>query len=156
MKIKLANPSRLRRHLAAFSLIEATVGMGVIGTVVGAMLSGITTGTFTMRMARENLRATQVMLEKVETIRLYSWDQVTTNFIPSSFTNYYDPMAQPGSQGLSYIGTMSISPAAVNSSYSNDMRMVTVHLSWQTGGLQRQREFSSFIARNGLQTYELR
>src|SRR5947207_13330458 len=104
MKIKLSQSSQLRRKLAAFSLIEATVGMAVISTVVGAMLSGITSGTFTMRMARENLRATQIMLEKVETIRLYSWDQVNTaGFIPTNFTDTYDPHEAP-SVGLNYSG----------------------------------------------------
>jgi type II secretory pathway pseudopilin PulG len=153
MKIELSRPLRLRRKLAAFSLIEATVGMAVMGTVIGAMLSGITTGTFTMRMARENLRATQIMLEKVETIRLYSWDQINSNgFIPTSFTNTYDPQGLPD-VGLSYIGTMTIVPAPISSSYSNDMRKITVHLSWQTRGLQRDREFSSYISRNGLQDY---
>src|ERR1051325_3009125 len=96
MKIKLSLSSRFSQKLAAFSLVEAVVGMGVIGTVVGALMSGITTGTFTMRMARENLRATQIMLEKVETIRLYSWEQIKTpNFIPSSFTATYDPQGLP-------------------------------------------------------------
>ena len=153
MKIKLSHPLRHRRKLAAFSLIEATVGMGIIGTVLGAMLSGITTGTFTMRMARENLRATQIMLEKVETIRLYSWDQINSNgFIPPTFTATYDPQGTPN-VGLTYSGTMAITPAAIGSSYSNDMKMVTVHLSWQTSGLQRDREFTSYISRNGLQDY---
>src|SRR5947199_10686073 len=93
MKIKLALSSRLRRAQAGFSLIEAMIGMGVVGTVIGAMLSGITSGTFTMRLARENLRATQIMLEKVVTIRLYSWDQIiTANFIPTTFNETYDPM----------------------------------------------------------------
>src|SRR6267154_6179110 len=110
MKIKLSLPSGTRRKRAAFSLIEATVGMAVIGTVLGAMLSGITTGTFTMRMARENLRATQIMLEKVETIRLYSWDQINSNgFIPTTFTNLYDPQGAPN-VGLTYNGTMTIVP----------------------------------------------
>ena len=153
MKIKLSQSSQLRRKLAAFSLIEATVGMAVISTVVGAMLSGITSGTFTMRMARENLRATQIMLEKVETIRLYSWDQVNTaGFIPTNFTATYDPHGAP-SVGLTYSGTMTVTPAPIAASYSDDMRMVTVHLSWQTAGLQRDREFISYIARNGLQDY---
>src|SRR5712691_10080925 len=108
MKIKLSISSAIRRKLAAFSLIEVTVGMGVIGAVVGAMLSGITTGTFTMRMARENLRATQIMLEKVETIRLYSWQQITTaGFIPATFQATYDPQGTP-SVGLTYEGTMTI------------------------------------------------
>src|SRR2546423_11109417 len=151
MKIKLSQSSQLRRKLAAFSLIEATVGMGVISTVIGAMLSGIASGTFSMRMARENLRATQIMLEKVETIRLYSWDQVTNGtFIPPTFIATYDPKGAPN-VGLSYNGTLTIAPAPIDSSYASDMRMVTVHLSWQTAGLQRDRDFTSYIARNGLQ-----
>jgi type II secretory pathway pseudopilin PulG len=156
MKIKLALFSRLRRRLAAFSLIEATVGMGVIGAVVGAMITGITTGTFTMRMARENLRATQIMLEKVETIRLYSWSQVTSpGFIPQTFQATYDPQGAPN-VGLTYNGTLTvgpIDPAQFNSSYIDDMRQVTVHLAWQTGGIQRSRDFTSYISRNGLQDY---
>jgi hypothetical protein len=151
MRTKLAPSSRGLRKLAAFSLVEASVGMAVIGIVIGAMLSGITTGTLTMRLARENLRATQIMLEKVETIRLYSWDQINAvNFVPATFTNYYDPKASIGAQ---YSGTMTLTPAPISSSYSNDMKMVTVHLSWQTCGLQRDREFTSYIARNGLQDY---
>ena len=153
MKIKVARSSRLRRKLAAFSLVEATISMGVIGTTVGAMLSGVTAGTFSMRMARENLRATQIMLEKVETIRLYSWDQINTSgFIPSTFTATYDPQGLPN-VGLTYNGTMTISPAPINSSYSNDMKMVSVHLSWTTGNLPRNRDFTSYISRNGIESY---
>lgn len=153
MKTKLATFPRRLRKLAGFSLLEATIGMGVIGAVVGAMLSGITTGTFTMRLSRENLRATQIMLEKVETLRLYNWDQVTNSFLPTSFTNYYDAQALPGSEGLKYVGTLIITNAPINSSYSNDLRKVIVRLNWQTGGLPRSRQFSSFVARNGLQNY---
>jgi len=153
MKIKLSISSGIRRRLAAFSLIEVTVGMGIIGTVLGAMLSGISTGTFTMRMARENLRATQIMLEKVETIRLYSWDQINMpGFIPATFHETYDPQGTPN-VGLTYDGTMTITSAPISSSYSNDMKMITVHLSWKTGSLQRDREFTSYISRNGLQDY---
>jgi len=153
MRIKLASTSRLHRKLAGFSLIEAAVGMAVIGIVVGSMLSGLTTGTVIMRMARENSRATQILLEKVETIRLYSWDQINTpSFIPATFTESYDPAAT-NNQGLVYSGTMQIGPSPINSSYSNELKMVTVHLSWQTGGMQREREFTSYLSRNGLQDY---
>jgi len=139
--------------MAAFSLVEATVGMGLLGTVTMALMSGFSTGFFTMRLARENLRATQIMLEKTETIRLYSWDQINTpGFIPTNFSASYDPL-NSNSQGLLYQGTMTISDAPVNASYSNDMKMVRVRLDWKTGGLDRTREFTSFIARNGLQTY---
>ena len=138
-----------------FTLVEALVGMAVMGTVVGALMSGITTGFFTMQMARENLRATQILLEKMETIRLYSWDQVTspTNFIPPTFTASYDPQGGGGGQGLTYNGTLDIMAAPIGSSYANDMRLVRVTLQWTTGKTVRNREFVSFVSRYGMQDY---
>ena len=153
MQIKQLIASRKRQLIAAFSLIEVTISLGVIGTVAGAMMTGITGGFFTMKMARENLRATQIMLEKVETIRLYTWDQITnTTYIPRSFTNRYDPNST--GQGLSYIGTIAIDPVPFNTvSYSGNMKQITVTLNWNTGLLPRTRSFTTYVAKNGLQTY---
>jgi uncharacterized protein (TIGR02598 family) len=153
MKIKQSISSRIR-SLAGFSIVEVTVGMGVMGTIVGALLTGIAGGFFTMRMARENLRATQIILEKVETIRLYSWDQINQpGYIPATFTATYDPNGGTNAQGLTYSGTMTITNAPITSSYSNDMKMVVVRLNWRTGNIDRSREFSSYISRYGLQDY---
>ena len=63
MKITVSISRRARR-LAAFTIVEATVGMGIMGTCVAALFSGFTSGFFTMQLARENQRATQIMLEK--------------------------------------------------------------------------------------------
>ena len=120
--------------------------------LVGALLSGFTSGLFTMQLARENLRATQIMLERMETIRLYSWDQVNSNgFVSPTFTAYYDPNSS--NPGAVYAGTMEISDAPISSTYSNDMKQVTVKLNWMTGGLHRSRQFTSYISRCGLQNY---
>jgi len=157
MKIRASIISRLRRRLAAFSIMEVTVGLGIMGTAMAAIFSGFTTGFFTMRMARENLRATQIMLEKVETIRLYSWKQVTNNgFIPTNFTATYDPVSQPTNSGLIYRGEVYITPVNTNqmgASYARNMRLVTVMVNWNTGNLPRHREFRSYISRYGLQDY---
>ena len=66
MKLRNLSSSRrgLRRLIQAFSMIEVTMSMGVIGVSVAALFSGFTSGFFTMQLARENLRATQIMLEK--------------------------------------------------------------------------------------------
>ncbi len=133
------------------------VGMAIIGTTMGALLSGFASGFFTMRMTRENLRATQIMLEKMETIRLYSWSQVTSNgFIPQTFTAPYDPQALAGQQGLTYHGRMDITDlpsGTVDPSYASNMKLVVVTLNWTTCSLNRSRQFRSYISRYGLQDY---
>lgn len=153
MKLKQVLITKLRRAVAAFSIVEATIGLGIAGTATVALLTGFTSGFFTMKMARENLRATQILLEKTETIRLYSWDQINTpGFVPPAFTATYDPQ-DTNAQGLVYSGTLSFSDAPIIATYSGDMKMVTVRLNWKTGNVERNREFTSYIARNGLQTY---
>src|SRR5436190_2672355 len=154
MKIKVSLLRRIRQRLSGFSLVEATIGMGIIGTTVATMFSGFTSGYFTMQMARENLRATQIMLERVETIRLYSWDQVNDpTYITPTFTAPYDPEAPAGQQGLVYNGTMQILDAGVATSYAADMKKVVVTVNWKTGRLQRTRQFTSYISRFGMQDY---
>lgn len=108
----------------------------------------------TMQMARENVRATQIMVERTETLRLYSWDQLnTTNFIQTSFTEWYDPTSTNGGAGPTYTGTVTIAAAPMSTAYSDEMKQVTVSLNWSTSGINRSRSFTTFVARNGLQNY---
>jgi len=142
-----------RRWQAGFSLTEVTVSLGIIGTCVAALFSGFTTGFFTIKMSQENLRATQILLQKAEAIRLQSWDQITnpTN-IPTTFVDSYDPNSQ-SSPGAQYNGTILITNCPISSSYSNSMRMVTISVNWQTGSIDRNRSYTTYVARNGLQVY---
>ena len=156
MKIRRLTNRDCLAILSSFTLAEVLVAVLIVSIAVVSLYTGVSSGFGLVKLAREDLRATQIMLEKVETIRLYNWDQATTNYIPSSFTNYYDPQSGPGSQGPQFHGTLTIEPidpSQFRSSYSNEMRRITVRLDWQTGGIQRSRQFSSFIARNGLQNY---
>ena len=142
------------RSLAAFSLIETVVGIGIFGIVATALLAGFTGGFFTMQLARENQRASQIILEKTETIRLYTWDQVNSNgFIPTTFTATYDPQATNSSVGTTYNGTLVIAHSPINTSYSDDIKQVTVTLTWKTGNVNRSRSYTTFIGRNGIQDY---
>ena len=141
-----------KRGQEAFSLVEVTIGMGIIGTSAVALFAGFTSGFFNMEMARENLRATQIMLEKTETIRLYSWDQINmAGFVPATFSAPYDPNST--NSGIIYNGRLIVSGCPLPVSYSNDMRQITVSLNWRTGNLDRSRTFTTYIARNGLQNY---
>lgn len=138
-----------------FSLVEVVMAMVILGLTVVALLSGVTSGMLTMRMAQENLRATQIMVERTETLRLYTWDQlVTVGFIQTSFTERYDPNNTNNSgAGLIYAGTVSIAPVPMATAYSDEMKQVTVSLNWTTSGINRSRSYTTFVARNGLQNY---
>jgi type II secretory pathway pseudopilin PulG len=141
-----------RQSGRAFSLVEVIVAMALTATALVALLATFTHGIFNIKMARENLRATQVMLEKVETIRLYAWDQITTpGAISNTFTAYYDPNSP--NAGARYAGTLKWSPVPLTVPYANQMTQLTVSITWHTDGLQRSRSFTTYVARQGLENY---
>jgi uncharacterized protein (TIGR02598 family) len=151
---------RQRARHGAFSLVELTVAMAIIGVVVVAVYGAITSGVTTMRLARENLRATQILVEKMEAIRLYTWEQLhATNFIPTSFTVPYDAAAittnATTNAGLVYHGTFTITNAPLATTYADELRLVTVSLVWtsQVTDMPRRRELKTYVCRTGIQNY---
>src|SRR5882724_11253590 len=148
MKIRCANKSE-----AASSLAEVIISVAIVAITAVGVVGSLSYGFFVMQLARENQRATQVLLEKVETIRLYNWSQVTnTGFIPSSFTNYYDPQASIGSQGVTYNGTMVVAnvPFTNSAGYRNKMRQLTVTVNWRTKTINHTRTLTTYVAQDGI------
>lgn len=144
---------RLQTGAGGFSLVEVVIAMAVAGVSVVALLSAMSSGMLTMQMARENVRATQIMLEKTETLRLYSWDQlIATNYLLTSFTEKYDP-TDTNTTALSYTGTVTKTSVPMTTAYSDEMKQITISLTWTTGRINRSRSFTTFVARNGLQNY---
>ena len=143
------------RGLLAFSLAEVIFSVAIVGVSGAALFAGVSSGFTFMKMARENQRAIQILLDKTETVRLYNWDQVSSNgFIPISFTATADSLATGlVSPNTIYTGDVSIVSAPINASYSNDMKQLTVTLTWKTGAVLRNRQLTTFIGRNGLQNY---
>src|SRR5687767_7530647 len=145
--------SKRRGGKAGFSICEAVIGLGLVGTVASALLTGVSSGVFTLKLARENARASQIMTEKLETIRLYNWSQINSNgFIPPTFTAQYDPN-NPANPGLTYNGRVTIENASLGSSYSNEVRAITITVSWLTGGLPRQRQNTTYVSHYGLSDF---
>ena len=73
--MKLNPLARASRSARAFTIVEALVAACVVGVLFTSLYAGITAGFGALNSARENLRATQVMIDKMETLRLYSWNQ---------------------------------------------------------------------------------
>ncbi len=143
--------------------METMVGVALFGITFIALYAGMAHGFSSMAMARENLRATQIILEKMETVRLYNWDRVTNStYMPRTFEVKYAPVTTVSktgpnvtpAEGTTYSGTISITDGPFGSAnYNSRLKQVTVSVTWKTGNLQRSRSLSSLIAYDGLYTY---
>jgi hypothetical protein len=101
----------------------------------------------------ENLRATQILTEKTEAIRLYDWEQITTaGFIPTSFKVPFDP-SNTNAPGPTYDGTIKIKKVPQGLSYADDLRHVVIDLQWNSRGMSRSRQFNTYVCRTGIQNY---
>jgi len=152
--MNVSSVSNRWRERAAFSLIEALVAVAIVGLVFVSLYAGISSGFAVARVTRENLRATQILQEKMETIRLYTWEQLTTpNFVP---TNFYEGFYASGTNngGLTYTGRVVIANAPLTTeAYSNNMKQVAITVTWRSGDVLRTREMTTLSAKHGLQNY---
>jgi prepilin-type N-terminal cleavage/methylation domain-containing protein len=161
--MKLYDPLRRKRNTiqSAFTLIELVVAIAIILIVFVTIFATMTMGLSITQLSRENLRATQIMLDKMEGVRLYSWDQLTngtilkTTFVNRFFeTNNIETTYATG-EGITYDGTLEIVPMGTNMSttYSSQVRKVNVNVTWTSGNIPRRRSMSTFVSRMGLQNY---
>ena len=138
-----------------FTLVEVVIACALVGIMCLAFMGSFSVCFQNIQLDRENSRATQILLEKTELLRIYNWDQVVGNdtnvVIPLTFTSPYYPDTNNG--GFNYSGFVSITNAPISEAYSNDMRFVTISLTWTSGGVQRSRTMSSYVSRYGLQNY---
>jgi hypothetical protein len=155
------------RSAAAYTLTEVMVAVGVVGLMLVSLYLGIATSFATIQRARENLRATQILVQRAETVRLYTWDQLrnvgANKYFQTSFREYYDPYGANGAgSGVLYHGTVQVAtnpPYLKNSgvSYSPNVAVVSVNLLWTNGlgsaAIPHARQFQTLVARNGMQKY---
>jgi Tfp pilus assembly protein PilV len=142
-----------KNRVFGFAMVEALVAVSVIGVTFVALYTALSSGFGFVQLARENLRGTQILQEKMETIRLYTWDQITTpGFIPQTFTDNFFATTN-GNGGLVYTGAVQIVNAPITEAYSNDLKQVTIQVRWKSGKTLRTREMQTFIGKNGLQSY---
>jgi uncharacterized protein (TIGR02598 family) len=154
--MKPAFHSQEHRHhgRGGFTLVEVAIAVGVLSVMIVALYLAFSQGFTIIQVARENLRATQILQEKTETIRLYTWDQINTaGFIPATFESPFYPVGTSTNQGLIYEGRVTIAPCPITESYATDLRQVDVTLTWNSGQLTRSRSMTTFVSRYGLHNY---
>jgi type II secretory pathway pseudopilin PulG len=150
----------------AFTVIEVLIAMALSGIAIAAIMTSISGGLKTVTQARDSFRATQIMAQKLEVIRLFTWTQLNdTNFLATnSFTEVYDPLATASTnQGIIYSGIYKIADFPYPVTYSNALKLLTVQLTWTNGTIVNSnrvtipyvhtRTMDTVICSNGLQRY---
>lgn len=144
----------------AFTITEVLMAAAILSLLFLGLFGGISYGFAVTRVSRENLRATQIILERMEGIRLYTYDQlVSSNMIPTTFTaNYYPIVISTNeAQGITYYGQMTFSDPGTGTYYNSNLRTVTVTVNWtnQYGSsvIPHSRSMQTLVGRWGIQNY---
>jgi prepilin-type N-terminal cleavage/methylation domain-containing protein len=155
-----------------FTLLEVLMSAAIAAIVLAAVFAGISNTFSMMNTSRENLRATQIIVSRMEALRLQTWGSTNqagqlfnSASVPPSFTEYFYPPGfnnHTNNFGTVYTGSITITTnftMSPPSSYSAAMALVTITLNWQdvTFGVtnNRSRSMSTFVAQNGIQNYVL-
>jgi len=134
--------------------VEVAIAVALLGIMIVGLYLAFSQGFAIVQLARENLRATQILQEKTETIRLYTWDQINTpGFIPATFNAPFYAVGNGTNGGLIYEGNLTISDTLLPESYAPDMRQVDVWVTWKSGELTRSRGMTTYVSRYGLHNY---
>jgi len=150
---------------SGFTLAELLIGVGMAAIVYAAVFCGVSQVFRILNYSRENLRATQIMVSRLEGVRLEAWTSnqlFNTSFVPTNFTDYFYPagLSSTTNEGTKYTGTLTITPnppMTSTPSYSNNIALVTVSVTWTNGvvGVTNVhfRTMSTYVAQYGLQNY---
>ena len=141
-----------------FTLVEAMVATFAAAMMILALYACFAGGFAMIKVTREDLRATQIVLQQMEAIRVapYAYIKNATMF-PTNTTVYFDEAGKSsGKGGVPYTVTFKAealpSPKPQVQFYTN-MVQVTVGVSWKSGNTQCSRSMQTYVAQRGIQGY---
>jgi type II secretory pathway pseudopilin PulG len=145
----------------AYTLIEVLVASLSLGIIMATFFLGLVGGYSIINTSRQDLRATQILTQKTEFVRLCTWSQL--NGLPSTFKDYYYSLGATNSSttNVVYYGTISVGSAGSvipgSPSYINQIKLVTISLAWTNNfGLHpvgHSRQMQTLVAYYGLVNY---
>src|SRR5689334_7236088 len=100
-----ANEAIITCRHQGFALIEIMIVGGLLAFMVFSLYTAFSFGFTTIKVNQESVRADQILVQKLETLRMYDWSKVTTSYMPTNFTATY---ATTGNQGVTYNGSITI------------------------------------------------
>lgn len=129
--------------------------MMIVGIASVSIFGGMSYAGRAQEWTREHLRAMEIIEEKMEFIRLCTWEQLQdTKFLPTQFEVPFDTM-NPHGNPIIYKGTLKLSNlnGQMFESYKTEMVKATFELTWTAQGKPKKTEVTTFVAKHGLQHY---
>ena len=141
----------------AYTLPELLVATFVLGVFVISLYAGFGSGFGLLRLVREDARATEIIQQKIETLRLCPWSDLPA--FPTSFTEAYDPLSSSNDpRATIFNGKIALTTPDFPVSYATNLRLVTVTVFWtnyESGKvLVHTNQGQTQIARYGMQSYQ--
>jgi Tfp pilus assembly protein PilV len=144
------------KSASGFTLAEALVATLAGAVMLLALYASFTYGFATMRVTREDIRATQIIIQRMEAIRLSPYAVVANPaMFPTNTTAYFDESQNSTNHGTVYTVSFNATPGptVLPTYYRTNVMLVTVSASWTSGNLPRSRSMQTYVARNGIQNY---
>ena len=143
-----------RRRASAFTLVETAVATLLAAVMLPAIYASTAAGFALVQVTRENMRATQIILQRMEGIRLSSYKliQDPTSY-PTNSTDYFCTNGKTNGAAYNISYNWQPGPVSLPPSYRSNVVLVTVNASWTSGKVQRNRSMQSYVARYGIQRY---
>lgn len=147
---------------SGYTLVEVICSVFIAAIAASVLFVGFDNGFAILRTTREDLRATQILMQKTEAFRLYTWEQLTQANTPGTFKEYYYPAGSgTNSPGSLYWGTVSTLGVATNipagTAYRDNVHLITITVNWTNYiGLRpvsHSRQMQTLSAISGMQNY---
>lgn len=160
----LVDSRRPRLREKGFTLVEVVCSIFIAGIAASVLFIGFDNGFALLRTTREDLRATQILMQKTEAVRLLTWDQLTQGQM--KFVEYFNPAGVSKTNGgTAYwcdINTTGV-PTNIPSSaaYRSNIRLVTISVLWTNSvndwkgarNISHSRQMQTLSAISGMQNY---
>jgi hypothetical protein len=142
----------------AFTLVETVIAVLLATMMLTALYTCFASGWSLIQITGQDLRATQILLQRMERVRLCDFTQIKdTGLNPSSSVEYFDPKDQgTGGGGVAYTVTFASttpSSGSLPEAYRMNMLLVTVGTCWTNGTRVYNRSMQTYVAKDGMQSY---
>lgn len=146
-----------------FTLVEVMASIAVAAIMVSVLFAGFSQGYSILRNTSDDLRATQILMQKTEAFRLFTWQQLSN--CPTTFTEYYNPVGVTNDKaGTIYYGTIDPTGVATNipnnsvtALYKANIHLITITVNWTNTFSGKQvahsRQMLTLNAIGGMQNY---